>query len=74
MKNKAAAEKDVPVIRVKQWLPEWDTIHFDQDAQQAKPIPYFFLCAIKAKDLKALTGVYRRSTKGGLARAITDCP
>lgn len=69
MKNKAAAEKDVPVIRVKQWLPEWDTIHFDQDAQQAKPIPYFFLCAIKAKDLKALTGVYRRSTKGGLARA-----
>lgn len=69
MTKKASAAKSVPAIRVKQWLPEWDSIHFDPDAQQAKPSPYFLLCSIKAKDLKALTGVYRRSTKGKLARA-----
>lgn len=62
-------EKYAPAIRVKQWLPEWNTIQFDAQAQQAKPLPHFLLCSVKAKDLKALTGVYRRSTKGKIARA-----
>jgi hypothetical protein len=64
-----SATKYVPAIRVRQWLPEWNSIQFDPDAQQSKPLPHFLLCSIKAKDLKALTGVYRRSTKGKLARA-----
>ncbi len=68
MTKKTSAAKYVPAIRVRQWLPEWDTIRFDSSAQQAKPLPYFYLSAIKAKDLKVLTGVYRRSTKGKLAR------
>lgn len=65
----AATGTYAPAIRVRQWLPEWDSINFDSAAQQAKPLPHFLLCSIKAKDLKALTGVYRRSTKGKLARA-----
>lgn len=69
MVKNTAADKFVPAIRVRQWLPEWDSIQFDKNSQQAKPHPYFFLCSIKARDLKALTGVYRRSTKGKLARA-----
>lgn len=69
MTNKASAAKYAPAIRVRQWLPEWNSIHFDPGAQQAKPLPHFLLCSIKAKDLKNLTGVYRRSTKGKLARA-----
>jgi hypothetical protein len=67
--KKTSAAKYVPAIRVRQWLPEWDSIHFDPDAQQSRPLPYFMLCSIRAKDLKALTGVYRRSTRGKLARA-----
>jgi hypothetical protein len=67
--KKTSVNKFVPAIRVKQWLPEWDSIQFDHSAQQSKPLPHFLLCSIKAKDLKALTGVYRRSTKGKLARA-----
>src|SRR5581483_165479 len=59
----------IPLLRVRQWLPNWDEIHFDKKARQTKPEPDFFLCGIKAGDLKALTGVYRRSTKGGIARA-----
>lgn len=69
VKKNTSETKYVPAIRVRQWLPDWDSIHFDPSAQQAKPQPYFYLCSIKARDLKALTGVYRRSTKGGLARA-----
>ena len=69
MTKKSSTAKYVPAIHVRQWLPEWDSIRFDPDAQQAKPLPYFLLCSIKARDLKALTGVYRRSTKGKLARA-----
>lgn len=67
-KNNSVA-KYAYAIRVRQWLPEWDSIHFDPDALQSKPSPHFLLCSIKAKDLKALTGVYRRSTKGKLARS-----
>jgi hypothetical protein len=69
MTKRTSETKHVPAIRVKQWLPDWDSIHFDPSSQQARPQPHFFLCSIKARDLKALTGVYRRSTKGGLARA-----
>lgn len=69
MTGRTTEFKYVPAIRVRQWLPDWDSIHFDPSSQQGRPQPYFFLCSIKARDLKALTGVYRRSTKGGLARA-----
>lgn len=69
MKKNVPTDYSVPAIRVRQWLPEWDSIQFDETSQQARPFPYFFLCSIRARDLKALTGVYRRSTKGKLARA-----
>jgi DGQHR domain-containing protein len=59
----------VPAIKVNQWLPEWDRIHFDSKSGQAKPKPYFLLFSMKAAELKALTGVYRRTTKNSLARA-----
>ena len=69
MTGRTTEPKCVPAIRVRQWLPNWDSIQFDPRSQQTQPQPYFFLCSIKARDLKALTGVYRRSTRGGLARA-----
>lgn len=69
MKKHNSQGKSVPAIRVRQWLPEWNSIRFSANSKQCKPQPHFFLCSIKAGDLKALTGVYRRSTKGRLARA-----
>ena len=69
MANTKSVKNYAPAIRVRQWLPEWDSIEFDAEALQARPSQHFFLCSIKARDLKALTGVYRRSTKGKLARA-----
>jgi len=63
------AYPEITALRVRQWLPQWDQIKFDADSFQSKPDPFFYMCSIKARDLKALTGVYRRSTKGGLARS-----
>ena len=67
--KKVKPQTTIPLLKVRQWLQNWDQIRFDKKARQSKPAPDFFLCSIKASDLKALTGVYRRSTKGGVARA-----
>jgi hypothetical protein len=58
----------INALKVNQWLQSWDAVRFDPKAQQAKPPEYFYLCSIKAGQLKALTGVYQRSTRGGQPR------
>jgi len=68
MKSQAKRTYSIPAIKVRQWLPQWDQIKFDSKAKQSRPQGHFFICAIKASHLKALTGVYRRSTKGGMPR------
>ena len=49
-------------LRVDQWLPEWDSLEFDESAHRRRPKPYFYLFSIPAQDLKRLTGIHRRST------------
>lgn len=61
--------KEVPAIRVTQWLRSWDAVKFDPGARQSKPAPDFFVFAMPAAQLKALTGIYRRSAKSGTPRA-----
>ncbi|MBN2351772.1 MAG: DGQHR domain-containing protein [Spirochaetales bacterium] len=58
----------VNAIIVNQWLQSWDAVRFDHKIKQTKPAKFFYLCSMKAGHLKALTGVYRRSTKGGTLR------
>jgi DGQHR domain-containing protein len=67
---KRAASKNPPIMamKVNQWLPSWDEVKFDPKSKQSKPQNHFLICTIKASHLKALTGVYRRSTKGGTPR------
>lgn len=59
----------IPLLKVKQWLPSWDDVKFDKKANQAKPEPHFYMFAMKATELKALTGIYRRSTSTRTPRA-----
>jgi len=51
----------IQAIRFKQWLPEWD--HFDFDALQhrRKPEEHILLFSMPAIQLRALSGVYRRT-------------
>jgi DGQHR domain-containing protein len=67
--HKAKPRLELPALKVRQWLDTWDEVSYNSKASQAKPEPQFLLFSIKAGDLKALTGVYRRSTRSGTPRA-----
>ncbi|WPY95630.1 DGQHR domain-containing protein [Limimaricola variabilis] len=54
----------VQAIRFKQWLPEWDDFEFDPAQHRRKPDDHILLFSMPAIQLRALSGVYRR-TRGG---------
>ena len=53
---------EIPVIKVNQWLPEWDNVDFTESEHRRKPEKGFYLFSISAKKLKRLSAVYRRTT------------
>ncbi len=60
-------KNEIPVIKVNQWLSNWDTVQFDDKTHQEnrkKPLPYFFMFTIKAGLLKKLSKVYPRRDDG----------
>lgn len=54
----------VIALKVKQWLPAWDEIKFDEKEKRSKPLPYFFLFSINANILRKLAVVNRRLASG----------
>ncbi len=50
----------VPALRVKQWLPEWDKANFDEEQNQSRPGPHFYLFSMSAAQLRKLSAIYRR--------------
>jgi hypothetical protein len=48
-------------IRFKQWLPEWDSFDFDPKQHRRKPEDHILLFSMPAVQLRALSGVYRRT-------------
>jgi len=57
----------VQAIRFKQWLPEWDDFDFDPSQHRRKPDEHILLFSMSAVQLRALSGVYRRTrdSEGG---------
>lgn len=51
----------VQAIRFKQWLPEWDDFAFDVEHHRRKPDEHILLFSMPAVQLRALSGVYRRT-------------
>jgi DGQHR domain-containing protein len=51
----------IQAIRFKQWLPEWDDFDFDPAQHRRKPEDYILLFSMPAVQLRALSGVYRRT-------------
>ena len=66
--SKVSKPRTIQGLKVRQWLPEWDYLEFDEEAYRRRPNQYFYLFSLSASDLKALTGVRRRSTKGHAVR------
>lgn len=65
-----SVRRSIPALWVNQWLPDWQTIEWNPDNHQAKPPPGFYQFSISARDLRALSGVYRR--RRDRARATED--
>jgi hypothetical protein len=61
--------KEIPALRVNQWLDYWDKVQFNPAVHRRKPDRYFYIFSMNASDLKALTGIQRRTVEGGLLRS-----
>jgi DGQHR domain-containing protein len=61
--------RQVPAIKVNQWLSGWDKIEFDANEHRRRPPPYFFLFSLPARELRSLSGIARRDTTGVAPRA-----
>ena len=67
--SKQDDRRGIPALVVHQWLRTWNDIKWDSAARQAKPPEEFYVFRLNAAELKALTGVYRRSTADMKRRA-----
>jgi hypothetical protein len=61
--------RELVALKVHQWLPEWEKVRFSPSAHRREPEPYFYVFKLRASWLKALSGIYRRTTKGGQLRS-----
>ena len=61
--NAKRHRQTIPVLKVRQWLEEWDDIQWQPQEMRAKPERWFYLFSMPAADLKSLSGIYARSTK-----------
>lgn len=50
----------IPVLRIKQWLDEWDEYEFDEAAHRRKPEPHMYVFSMPAEQLRQLSDVYKR--------------
>lgn len=61
----------VPALKVHQWFKGWDSIKWNATEHRRRPEDCFYVFSLSAKQLRALSGVYRRSTqtRTGLQRS-----
>ena len=57
------SRKSIPTIRVRQWLKNWDRIHWNPDERRSEPQHWFYQFSMSASDLKSLSGIYPRTTR-----------
>ena len=55
--------KSIPALKVRQWLTDWDEIHWEPRERRAEPQHWFYQFSLKATELKSLSGIYPRTTK-----------
>lgn len=58
-----------PALRVRQWLPEWNKIRFNEALNQSAPPKHFFVLSMPARRLRELSQTYARDASKGKARA-----
>ncbi len=63
-----SARRRIPAVKVQQWMPEWDDIHWNDDEYRSYPPKWFYQFSMSAADLKLLSGIYRRTADRRHAR------
>jgi DGQHR domain-containing protein len=58
-----STKNEIPAIKVHQWLDDWRRVRWSGKERRAEPQHWFYMFSISAPDLKALSGIYARSTK-----------
>ena len=61
--SKKKSLDSVPALKTRQWLPDWDDIDWSKQDRGAEPQHWFYQFSMQASDLKALSGIYPRTTK-----------
>lgn len=56
--------KSIPALKVRQWLADWEEIHWAPKERRAEPQHWFYQFSLTAAELKSLSGIYPRKTKG----------
>ena len=64
-------EKSTPALKVRQWLTEWEEINWQPVQKRAEPQHWFYQFSLSATQLKALCGIYPRTT-GRRTSAVED--
>lgn len=58
---KFEGRRELPALKVRQWLSEWDEINYSPEARRRKPDPHFYIFSIPAVELRRLCGIHRRA-------------
>ena len=53
--------REIPALKVRQWLPEWDSVRFDSTKRRRRPPQHFYVFSVSAQRLRALSGIQRRT-------------
>lgn len=63
-----AKVRQVPALRVNQWLAGWNQIAFDPEEHRSRPLEHFYLFALPARELRSLSGIVRREASNAAPR------
>lgn len=69
MPKRGNGRRSVAALEVRQWLKQWDSMEFDPAARRRRPPRSFFVFTMEARDLRALSGIQRRSEAAAGRRA-----
>jgi len=53
----------IPALKVNQWLSCWNDIKWGENERGSEPQHWFYQFSMSARDLKALSGIYPRTTQ-----------
>lgn len=61
--SESPVRRSIPALKVRQWKADWNEIGWKPKEHRSEPPRWFFQFSIRATELKALSGVYRRTTE-----------